>query len=255
MSVFSKRLLVVAALASVVFVAPAAVNADPVFVGAEIRLLDGPGGNGGGEYYADVTPTFGGPYTSAAGPYNFITFCMQRNEYLYGYGTTMYIGGITDHTVSALGPTYDDPISSATAYLYTSFRDGTLTRNGYDNAITNSTAHIASASALQLAFWYLEGELGRDSTTGVFLDPYNSNRAVFASNTLANSFITFAEGYAAAGFSGIGDVRVLNLYGDTGFTQHRQDQLVLSSVPEAGTMALLGVGLLGVSVAIRRRSA
>lgn len=182
------------------------VRADPVSVGDMIVLRDGPGGNNGGEFFADIL--------GVGGQIDFITFCLQRNEY-FTPGQPMYVGGISDHTVQG-----NNQISAQTAYLYTQFRNGALSR--YDTSSTS--AHIASATALQLAFWFLEGEVTSVGT-----------------NDLANHFITDARN---SGWTGIGQVRVLNLFGtrdaDGTFSGDRQDQLTL--VPEPGTLALLLVG-------------
>jgi len=235
------RWLVVAGVLVGFLGAPGVVQADPVFVGAAIRLYDGPGNNGGGEFNADVSP-FGTPY-------DFITFCLQRNEY-FTYGQTMYIGGITDYTVAGY-----DPISAETAYLYTQFRSGTLANYAFSSNVSYGGVtynRTGTATALQLAFWYLEGEVTR-SSTGAFLDAYNS--ASLGTSALADYYIALAN---ASGWTGIGDVRVLNLYGSysasAGFSGHRQDQLVIYGVPEPGTLSLLAVGLLGAGLVRRRRA-
>jgi hypothetical protein len=66
---------------------------------------------------------------------------------------------------------------------------------------------------------------------------------------LANHFIDLANQAVANGFSGIGDVRVLNLVSSDGVDM--QDQLALVT-PEPPTGALLICGLLGLAVARRR---
>jgi hypothetical protein len=103
-----------------------------------------------------------------------------------------------------------------------------------------------------MAFWSLENEVTRDSN-GVFRNAYTN--ASFGRNALADHYINVAN---ASGWTGIGQVRVLNLYGNfsptAGFSGDKQDQLYLVPVPEPGTLSLLGLGLLAVSRALRRRS-
>jgi hypothetical protein len=145
------RLTVVAAvLAVLVFGMGSAAQADPVSVGAMIRLYDGPGYNSGGEFYADVQP-----FDSAA-PYDFITFCLQRNEY-FSPGRSMYRRNLRWCWLAAT----DHP---QTAYLCTSMRNRTL---GAFSGTSGSAAlqAAATATALQLAFWQL-GQAFRSGVPG-----------------------------------------------------------------------------------------
>jgi hypothetical protein len=208
-------------------------QADPVSVGSIIRLYDGPGNNGGGEFYADVEP-FGG-----SAPYDFITFCLQRTEY-FTPGQSMYIGGISNATQSE-----NDPIGPETAYLYTGMRGGTLQNYAFTgNVLYGGVTYdrVGTATALQMAFWILEGE----NVTGLQVSPLTD----FYINT-ATSAVT------SGAWSGLGDVKVLNLYGSYSngtFSGDKQDQLVIHSVAEPGTLSLFGVGLLmAARLAHRRR--
>lgn len=174
---------------------------------------------------------------------SFLTFCIEKNEYFNSYGQTLYVkaintgamnGGVSGQTSPGF-----DPISNQTAYLYTQFRNGTL--SNYDFASTGA-ARVADADALQNAFWYLEGELGVQTVT-----LFNSL------STQTKAWINEAN---AAGWTNIGNVRVMNLYKDAQFTQISQDQLYMLPVPEPETYAMMlaGLGLIGFVARRRRRT-
>ena len=113
-------------------------------------------------------------------------------------------------------------LDARTAFLYYNFRMGTLA--GYDYG----AGRQASAGELQAAIWYIQG-----------------NQAGGANNT----FVALAEAAILGNqWSGIGNVRVLNVYDGNGALA--QDQLTI--VPAPGAAALAGVGFLAAS---RRRRA
>jgi len=196
--------------------------------------------------------TLGNGYGTLAGEHNvsiltgtganFITFCLEKNEYFNSYTQTLYVkaintgavtGGVGGQTSAGF-----DPISVQTAYLYTQFRNQTL--SNYDFNSTGS-ARVADADALQMAFWYLEDELGTKTTT-----LFNSL------STQTKNWITEANN---SGWTDIGNVRVMNLYKDQAFTQISQDQLYLMPVPEPETYAMMlaGLGMIGFVAGKRRR--
>jgi len=187
---------------------------------------------------------------------SFISFCLEVSQTI-NVGTTYYVdvnlgainGGANAATygASALSPynvsSYNDvagslnydPLSPATAWLYTKYRDGTL------NSVAGfSYGNDVSANALQSAIWFLENEVG--SVSG-----------------LANTLVLAA---IAAGWTDTGNVRVLNLWdtrtgfaGNYSYSGAHQDQLYLIPVPEPETYAMMlaGLGILGF--AARRRKA
>jgi hypothetical protein len=166
----------------------------------------------------------------------FQTFCLERNEvlspgtYNWSLGTAAHAGGVGGATNGS------DPISAATAVLFTRFWNGTLTNYaGHSYNYTAGSGRVASAAELQDAIWYLEGEL-----TDSQID-HNSTAWAWAQQALTD----------AGNSTSIGNVRVLTLTDSSG--GNHQDVLVLIPLPPA---AMLGLGLLsaiGVAGVIRRR--
>lgn len=167
--------------------------------------------------------------TAEAGPFQ--TFCTEKQEYIG-------IGGTYDVRISAEavggginsgpnGPLGGDPLDPMTAFLYSQFRAGTLTGYNY----TPGSSRVTSAGALQNVVWFIENEGPQTWTTG--------------DNSLADQFYKAAQ---KSGWTGIGNVRVLNLYaqghlGDKSYA--KQDQLVLIPAPGAVLLGGIGVGLVG----------
>ena len=73
--------------------APVPASAAPVAVGGDIRVLDGPGTTGGGEFTIVVDETT-----------SFLTFCLQRTEYI-NFVDKFHVDGISPYAVS-------DPVSN-----------------------------------------------------------------------------------------------------------------------------------------------
>lgn len=188
-------------------------NADPINVGDIIKLYDGPGTTGGGEFKV---------YKS--GQYLFDTFCLETDEY-FNYGADLVVASITENAIAGgSGGPEPDPIDPRTAYLYYHFRMGDLKDYNY----SDPNGRVNSANDLQQAIWYIEGE-----TPGV-----------------NNYFVELAQSKIESGeWSGLGNVRVMNLTDAVG--NKKQDQLVL--VPEPSTLLLLGSGLLALGLLMRLR--
>jgi hypothetical protein len=199
----------------------ASANADAITVGDTLTFADGPGTTGGGEFLVTIN-----------GVEQFITFCLQRTEYM-NFSTTFTIQGVNTYTLTDTVANGGDPLtgqdhlSPHTAWLYTQFRANTLA--GYDYLGPN---RWQSANALQNAIWWFENEL---------------------SSNPSNAFVTAANEAVAAGWTRIGDVRVMNLFFPSG--AEAQDQLALvdttTQVPEPTTLMLVGSGL---AIGVWRRS-
>jgi hypothetical protein len=214
----SKMLAGVVGVALVLAFGSGDAQAGPVVMaGDSVKFADGPGTTGGGEFTLTVNDSWA-----------FITFCLQRTEFV-DFASTFHVDSVNPYTLTdpaanggdGLGRDY---ISEQTAYLYTMFRDGTLA--GYSYAAGPS--RVSSANDLQRAFWMFEQELAMDA----------SNPFVILANNAVNS----------GAWSGIGNVRVLNL---SLRGAEAQDQLTL--VPEPASMLLLAGGL-GAALARRRRA-
>jgi len=182
---------------------------------------------------------------------SFLTFCLERTEYI-SLGTAYYVdidtaakGGGAGGAVAGA-----DPLSNATAWLYTQFRNNTLD-DGLWGISGFSYASAASMDSLQLAFWKLEDEVN----TGTWNTIYNS---ADPDALLARQLVNAAN---SSGWTSLGNVRVMNLYSGYSsgvFSGPGQSQLYLmpTPVPEPETYAMLlaGLGLMGF-MARRRRQA
>lgn len=196
----------------------------PAFAGFDGQgtITTGPFSSGqGGEF--TITPVGGfvgiTGLTADLGPLTFQTFCLEVNEN-FTPGTTYDMNfNIVAVAGGSGGPSF--PLDPRVAYLYNGFRNGTLT--GYDYS---AGGRQASAGALQQAIWFIQGN---------------------QSGGANNGFVALANAAVGSGaWSGLGDVRVLNVYDSAGVL--RQDQLTI--IPSPGAAALLGVGAL---MAGRRR--
>ena len=217
-----KRLAICSAI---LFLCAHPARADGIAIGDTVTFAPGLGSIGG----PTLVTINNDPSTT------FESFCMQANVGGWGdFSTTMVVTGVTDYaTYQPMDQGGDqngnDYLTSQTAWLYTQFRNTGLGSDGFDYSSSNSY------DALQWAIWQLQGEKVIPDGMGF--------------TSLANTFIAAANDAVANGFSGIGDVRVLNLnYAADG--TDAQDQLTF--VPEPTTIELLGLGILALYVGRRR---
>jgi len=200
-------------------------EADNISAGDTVTFADGPGNIAGAFYLT--------PNGNAAD--RFMAFCLQMSVDS-AVTDTYRVDSITNYV-------FEDPevkggdingrdyLSQETAWLYTQLRSGAF---GDPDAMSDDTAN-----AFQWAFWILE-----DENNEVPWDSYRD---------LAYSYIALAQNAVASGaWSGIGNVRVLNLVTLDG--REAQDQLVLINTPEPASLALIVSGAFALYVR-RRRSA
>lgn len=180
-----------------------------------------------GQYTATVVSGFAGMTDATGIGSSFDTFCLEKNEFFIpGQTYTATIDTAARNGGVSGGVNGADPISPATAYLYTQFRAGNL---GF-SSLTNSD----DASALQDAFWFLEGEIS--SVSG-------------QAQVLVNQAL-------AAGWTNIGDVRVMNIVGPNGSSDDgfAQSQLTMVPLPAAAWAGIVGLGGVGLHNVRRKRA-
>lgn len=201
---------------------------------ATITLNDSYGAANGGEFRAVAV---GLPFvpvdsiTNQAGA--FATFCLEKNEY-FSFGQTYFAAVATATVHGGVGGGDPDPLDPRTAYLYERCVTGNLADYTYSLG-DGGAARAASADALQHVIWYIEQEESKTWDDG--------------DNSLMDRF--YQDALINAG-STIGNVRVLNLWGDQAMQSlPAQDQLVLMPEPSATLLAIVGLGIFCWS---RRRS-
>ena len=202
-----------------------------------IRIEEGQfrGTAGGGEFKATVLD---GSSTGLSGVFQ--TFCLEKNEPI-NTGSGSGTANVYDFTLSTVatnggsgGPS-PDPLSFASAYLYTMFRNGTLSNYAFNGT---TAERIASADALQVALWSLEEEF-----SGTPSDP---QAAAWVAEALA------AVANASVWGQTLGDVRVMTL---TQNGNNFQDMLTLIPLPPSAWMGLASLAGVGIMQARRRMRA
>ena len=206
------------------FVGIDAAHAAPLTAGSTIVVSKGPGTTGGGEFTIAVVDD----------ATTFISFCLQHTEYL-NFTDQFHVDAISTYTISdpaSHGGDVDgkDYLSAHTAFLYTQFREGTLSGYNY-----SGTERWSSADLLQNAFWMFEQEIAMN---------------------ISNPFVVLANSAIDLGaWSGLGDVRVMNISLNG---VESQDLLTLlpaegiTAVPEPASLILFGSGAALAAIARRR---
>lgn len=156
----------------------------------------------------------------------FDTFCVNAGVFANSGQTYNYVSSDTVVPVPA-GASNPDPIDLGTAWLYSQFRAGTLSGYTYGNT--------ASATALQDAIWYLEGNAG-----------YSSNSFVTEAQTALTALSLGSVTSAANGAFGVFSMTLTDGQGN-------KVQPVLGMVPEpstvvAGVLLLLPFGVSTVRI-------
>lgn len=224
----------IAVSASSGFLTPA-VYADQAEVGDYVRMLGGDRVGRSGESELDNL--------TDQSALNFRTFSLHRVSQM---GFNNGAGGLRVTDVSDHKRGGGGQLSAQTAYLYTQFRNGDLDQYEYG---LGSSDRAETASELQEAIWYLEGQT--DSVDGLAAQWVNdANRAVDLGGSWYAQWGNGQGGYD--GMSFLGNIRVLNLRNEAhGSILEGSGADVLTMIPAPGALLLGLLGLAGLRAAKR----
>lgn len=166
--------------------------------------------------------TYAGGFLTDAGGNSFTSWCVDIFQHTY-FGQTVNNYSLTGGA-SALGAARSDAL-------------GRLATQAY-GSVTNA----ASSGAFQLAIWEIVNE-----NSG---NPYNLSAGNFRAQSVSNGSLTLAQSW-------LNNLGTVNHYAVSVWqSRTRQDLAVFErvSVPEAGSLTMLGIGLLAAGVARRRQS-
>ncbi len=180
--------------------------------------------------YSSLTKGIGGAANS------FQSFCVETTEFIdppwdvEAWVSTTFIDennglvtGPGSHAILGSKP-YGDNLDPKTAYLYWQFATGVL--GGYN--YVPGAGRNASAAALQEAIWHIEQEPG-----------------YLVLGSLSAQAQAWVAAATAAGWTTIGNVRVINTYTYDSPATPRQDMLYIVPAPAAALLGVIGIGLVG----------
>lgn len=172
---------------------------------------------------------------------SFQTFCLEIGESITEpmslWVSTVNKDLVTPGSHAWMGGTGSgDDLDSKTAWLYTQFARGTLAGYAYSGPV-NGLTRADTAAALQRLLWNTEGE-GGALTAG------SSFGGITLSSGQANLIASWNTAHAGSGWTGIGNVRVLQTYKLSDGTL-AQDLLYLVPAPGAALLALIGLPVVG----------
>ena len=223
-----KTLVSTAILAALIAAAP--VGADPIKTGDTVVIVDDPGtANGPATPYGGG----GGPFLATANNSSWISFCLEINEHV-SFNQSYFVELGAAAKDGGYGGGNPDPISDATAWVYSTYRASPSRWSGAD---------------VQRFIWFEEQEYDLvDNTNAGKVSAKTIHDAILADYTV------FMAGNPT--WTNGGRVVVMNLYGQYSngvFSDPKQSQLAEVPVPEPASMLLLGTGLVGLASRLRRR--
>ena len=189
--------------------------------------------------YSSLTKNQIGP----TGLASFQTFCVETGEYVAQpmdivVSTTSAEGISNSHAILG-GEAVGDDLDPRTAYFYTQFATGNLSGYAYSGTV-DGLNRAETAGALQRLIWWIEEE-------GGLLAANNTFQNITLSFDQADLIQAWLYEYTSSGWTGIGDVRILNTYNTTN-GDRAQDQLYLVPVPGAVLLGILGLGAAGLKL-------